>query len=160
MDWLLIILEYLVFTLPVFIGLVVSFRWFLRSKSYEKILYIASFFLPVVSILSLVKIFYIIELSVTPSAFVVANSVFAIGLLIFTIAIILQTNGRSLAKPNIIEILGVILLITSSLLLKHRIEIIDYISWGLIGIITIHFGRGFAYSKYERERERERDAPT
>jgi len=154
MDWLLIILEYLVFTLPVFIGLVVSFRWFLRSKSYEKILYIVSFFLPVVSILSLVKVFYIIELSVTPSAFVVANSIFAIGLLIFTIAIILQTNGRSLAKPDTIEILGVILLIASSLILKDRIKIIDYISWGLIGIITIHLGRGFAYSKYGRGREK------
>lgn len=154
MDWLLIILEYLVFTLPFFIGFAVSFRWFLRSKSYEKILYIASFFLPVVSIFSLVKVFYIIELSVTSSAFVVANSVFAIGLLIFTIAIILQTNGRSLAKPDTIEILGVILLITSSLLLKHRIEIIDYISWGLIGTITIHFGRGFANSKYGTRREK------
>ena len=154
MDWGLIILEYLVFTLPFSIGLILAFHWFIQSKTYERIIYTTAFFLPIVSVLSLLKIFQILELSETPSAFVVANAIFALGFLAFTIILISHTTGRSLAKPNIVEIIGITLLFISSLMLKNPVKIIDYISWGLIGIIAIHYGRGFAYSRYGRKREK------
>jgi len=65
----LMILEYLVYTLPFALGVFLSFRWFLSRKSFERFVYIGAFLLPCVSIVSLIKVFYILEHSPTPDAF-------------------------------------------------------------------------------------------
>ena len=148
------ILEYLVYTLPFALGVFLSFRWFLSRKSFERFVYIGAFLLPCVSIVSLIKVFNILEHSPTPDAFCIPNVVIAIGLVFVFRLITNYIVGKSIAKPNATEILGFILLICSALLVKNLIGAIDYIAWGTIGILTIYLSRSFAYSKYTNKKHK------
>ena len=144
----LIILEYSLYTLPFALGVFLFFRWFVSRKSFERFVYVGAFLLPCVSIISLIKVFYILEHSSTPEAFLIPNALIAIGLIFVSYFITSSIVGKSFARPNTTEILGFILLVSSALLLRNLIKAIDYIAWGAIGIITIYLSRGLAYSRY------------
>jgi len=150
----LIILEYFLYTLPFALGVFLSFRWFVIRKSFERFVYVGAFLLPCVSIISLIKVFYILEHSPTPEAFLIPNAVIAIGLIFVSYFITSSIVGKSFARPNTTEILGFILLVCSALLLRNLIKAIDYIAWGAIGIITIYLSRGLAYSRYANKKHK------
>ncbi|BAL81701.1 hypothetical protein [Caldisericum exile] len=154
MDWLLIVLEYSVFTVPIGIGFWLSFRWFVQKRTYERVLFIVSFLLPVTSVLSLIKVFYILELGPKEPAFLPVNFIFALGIVLSVYIVIFLTTGKYVAIPNKIEIIGIGFLIISSFFIQNKIRIFDYVSWGLIGIAVIHLARGFAYSTYGSKREK------
>ncbi|MGC8576298.1 MAG: HD domain-containing phosphohydrolase [Caldisericum sp.] len=153
-DWLLIILEFSVFTIPILLGFILSFRWFIQKRTYERVLFIVAFLFPIVVILSLIKVFYILELGPNESAFLTINLIFAVGISTFIYITILETTGKTYAKLNSIEIIGILMLILSSFLLGNIMRALDYISWGIIGIAIIHLVRGFAYSKYGSSHEK------
>jgi HD-GYP domain-containing protein (c-di-GMP phosphodiesterase class II) len=150
----LIILEYFLYTLPFALGVFLSFRWFVSRKSFERFVYVGAFLLPCVSIISLIKVFYILEHSSTPEAFLIPNAVIAIGLIFVSYFITSSIVGKSFARPNTTEILVFILLVCSALLLRNLIKAIDYIAWGAIGIITIYLSRGLAYSRYANKKHK------
>jgi len=151
MDYLLLSLEYVLFTIPVFLIFVLSFRLFVRGKAFERLFYFVAFVVPIASILSLIKVFFIVELGATPTALLPINLTFGLFLLMFgvvTTYLVLGVKGY----PNIFEMLGFILLVSVSLILKDSAKALDFFSWGLIGISTIHFVRYFAFSRYSTPR--------
>ncbi|MEF3245020.1 MAG: hypothetical protein K6343_03430, partial [Caldisericaceae bacterium] len=142
----LLLLEFGLFTIPSVLLLLFSFRLFIRSHTYERLVYVLSFALPLVFLFSLLKVFLIIELSTNSNAFLLPNSFFAISIVISSFFVIQYTSQFEYVSRS--EISGVILLILTSVLLKDTVKALDLFAWGLVGIGAIHFSGGLAYSKY------------
>ncbi len=142
----LFLLELGLFAIPSVLLLLFSFRLFMRSHTYERLVYVLSFALPLVFLFSLLKVFFIIELSETSQAFLLPNLFFAILFIVSSFFVIWYTFHFEYVSRA--EILGVILLFLVSFLLKDGVKSFDLFAWGLIGIGAIHFSGGLAYSKY------------
>ena len=137
MDIATYVLEFAVYAVPLTVSLFVLYTFYSRKGKFLNLFYDVLFLLPILTIITTVKLIIILNNGVNEVSFLIGNVALFLVLCIFVLAIIKEFKTETPFRLSKLEILLFFLLIIGAIFIKEPFKFLDFLVYGSIPIFSV-----------------------